>query len=85
MIVKPARSLLSLLIGLSLTGPLFAADADADRWEIPVAVKTLDNGLTVVVSEDRSAPVVGVSVVYKVSTQPGAEESQWLRAPSSST
>ena len=66
MIVKPARSLLSLLIGLSLTVPLFAADADADRWEIPVAVKTLDNGLTVVVSEDRSAPVVGVSVVYKV-------------------
>lgn len=64
MIVKPARSLLSLLIGLSLTAPLFAADAD--RWEIPVAVKTLDNGLTVVVSEDRSAPVVGVSVVYKV-------------------
>ena len=61
MIVKPARSLLSLLIGLSLTAPLFAADAD--RWEIPVAVKTLDNGLTVVVSEDRSAPVVGVSVM----------------------
>jgi zinc protease len=66
MIALHHRSLLSLLIGLSLTAPLFAADAEADRWEIPVAVKTLDNGLTVVVSEDRSAPVVGVSVVYKV-------------------
>lgn len=38
----------------------------ADRWDIPVAVKTLHNGLTVVVSEDRSAPVVGVSVVYGI-------------------
>ncbi len=66
MIAKHKRSLLSLFIGLSLTAPLLAADADADRWEIPVAVKTLDNGLTVVVSEDRSAPVVGISVVYKV-------------------
>jgi zinc protease len=58
------RALLSLALALSL--PMFAAAADTDRWEIPVAVKTLDNGLTVVVSEDRSAPVVGVSVVYKV-------------------
>ncbi|MBL8244539.1 MAG: insulinase family protein [Rhodanobacteraceae bacterium] len=58
------RALLSLALALSL--PLFATAADTDRWEIPVAVKTLDNGLTVVVSEDRSAPVVGVSVVYKV-------------------
>ena len=43
-----------------------ALAAAADRWEIPVAAKTLDNGLTVVVSEDRSAPVVGVSVVYGI-------------------
>jgi predicted Zn-dependent peptidase len=66
MIATQKRTFLFLLVGLSLTAPLFAADADVDRWEIPVAVKTLDNGLTVVVSEDRSAPVVGVSVVYKV-------------------
>ena len=43
-----------------------ALAADADHWEIPVAVKKLDNGLTVVVSEDRSSPVVGVSVVYGI-------------------
>ena len=43
-----------------------ALAADDDRWEIPVAVTTLDNGLTVVVSEDRSSPVVGVSVVYGI-------------------
>lgn len=37
-----------------------------DRWQVPVAMKKLDNGLTVVVSEDRSSPTVGVSVVYRV-------------------
>ena len=37
-----------------------------DRWNIPVAVEKLDNGLTVVVSEDHSSPTVGVSVVYHV-------------------
>jgi predicted Zn-dependent peptidase len=38
----------------------------ADQWTLPVAVKTLDNGLTVVISEDHSSPTVGVSVVYHV-------------------
>jgi predicted Zn-dependent peptidase len=49
---------------LMFVAPSFAADTD--RWDIPVATKKLDNGLTVVVSEDRSAPVVGVSVVYGI-------------------
>ncbi|MBB1472532.1 insulinase family protein [Luteimonas sp. MC1782] len=49
---------------LLFVAPAFAADTD--RWDIPVATKKLDNGLTVVVSEDRSAPVVGVSVVYGI-------------------
>lgn len=52
------------LSALLVAAPAFAADTD--RWDIPVATKTLDNGLTVVVSEDRSAPVVGVSVVYGI-------------------
>ena len=38
----------------------------ADRWNLPVNVKKLDNGLTVIVSEDHSSPTVGVSVVYHV-------------------
>jgi predicted Zn-dependent peptidase len=33
---------------------------------VPVEVKTLANGLTVVVSEDHSLPTVGVSMVYRV-------------------
>lgn len=57
-------SLLTVLVSLSLTAPVLAADSDT--WEIPISVKTLDNGLTVVVSEDHSAPVIGVSMVYKV-------------------
>jgi len=51
---------------LSLLMATLPAAAAADRWDIPVAVKKLDNGLTVVVSEDRSSPVVGVSVVYGI-------------------
>ena len=53
-----------LLAGLAATSTAFAADAD--RWTLPVAVKQLDNGLTVVVSEDHTSPTVGVSVVYHV-------------------
>ena len=53
-----------LLAGLLLS--LSAHAADADKWTVPVATKKLDNGLTVVVSEDHSSPTVGISVVYHV-------------------
>jgi zinc protease len=52
------------LAGLSLS--LSAVAASSDQWTLPVNVKKLDNGLTVVVSEDHSSPTVGVSVVYHV-------------------
>ncbi|BAV98993.1 M16 family metallopeptidase [Lysobacter enzymogenes] len=59
-----------LLAGLTtLASAAFATSASAaesDRWQLPVAVKKLDNGLTVVVSPDHSSPTVGVSVVYHV-------------------
>jgi predicted Zn-dependent peptidase len=58
------RQLPALLAGLTLTTAAFAAGAD--QWNLPVNVKKLDNGLTVVVSEDHSSPTVGVSVVYHV-------------------
>ncbi len=63
-VLRTSKKLLPFLVGLSLSATVSAADAD--RFDLPVAVKTLDNGLTVVVSEDHSAPVVGISVVYKV-------------------
>ncbi|MHB1059554.1 MAG: M16 family metallopeptidase [Rhodanobacter sp.] len=54
----------ALVAGLCLA---FAAHAaDTDTWKLPVAVKKLDNGLTVVVSEDHSSPTVGISMVYHV-------------------
>ena len=37
-----------------------------DRVDIPYETFTLDNGLRVVVHEDRKAPVVAVSVWYNV-------------------
>ena len=58
------RHLPVLLAGLTLS--LSAAAAPKDQWTLPVNVKKLDNGLTVIVSEDRSSPTVGVSVVYHV-------------------
>jgi zinc protease len=58
------RRFVLLLAGLALAHGAFAADSD--RWALPVAVKKLDNGLTVVVSEDHSSPTLGVSVVYHV-------------------
>lgn len=59
-----ARRLAGLLVGCFAVGTAFAADAD--RWNLPISTQKLDNGLTVIVSEDHSAPVVGVSVVYHV-------------------
>ncbi|SFC16811.1 M16 family metallopeptidase [Massilia yuzhufengensis] len=53
-----------LLAGLTFSLSAFAATAD--QWTLPVNVKKLDNGLTVIVTEDHSSPTVGVSVVYHV-------------------
>lgn len=58
------RLLPVLLASLSLS--MSALAAPSDQWTLPVNVKKLDNGLTVIVSEDRSSPTVGVSVVYHV-------------------
>lgn len=57
-------SLIALIVGSGLA--LAAHAADTSTWKVPVAVKTLDNGLTVVVSEDHSSPTVGISMVYHV-------------------
>ncbi|UJB17763.1 MULTISPECIES: M16 family metallopeptidase [Lysobacter] len=63
------RHLSVLLAGLTtITTAAFAtaSAAESDRWQVPVAVKKLDNGLTVVVSQDHTSPTVGISVVYHV-------------------
>jgi predicted Zn-dependent peptidase len=56
---------ISVLLGAASLS-LSALAASVDRWDLPVNVKKLDNGLTVIVTEDHSSPTVGVSVVYHV-------------------
>jgi zinc protease len=55
------RHLLVLGLG-SLSLPLFAQES----WKPPAVVKTLKNGLKVVVSEDHSAPTFGIAVSYGI-------------------
>ena len=60
---------LALAIGAtpaSARPPATATTAASDAWQVPLSVRKLDNGLTVIVSPDHSSPTVGVSVVYHV-------------------
>ncbi|MCF6226927.1 MAG: insulinase family protein, partial [Xanthomonadales bacterium] len=47
----------------------FGQLANANTLDIPYDKFTLDNGLTVIVHEDRKAPIVAVSVWYKVGSK----------------
>ena len=54
---------LAALVALLLAAPAASAQA---RFNIPIENFTLPNGLRVVVSEDKSAPVVLVEVMYNI-------------------
>lgn len=62
------RTKLQALAGLAvtLTITLLATPAAAQSYRVPVDYFTLPNGLKVVVSEDRTAPVVLVNVIYNI-------------------
>jgi zinc protease len=45
---------------------LAPASVRAQQWSPPTAMKTLPNGLKVVVSEDHSAPTIGVCISYGI-------------------
>jgi predicted Zn-dependent peptidase len=51
---------------LAVAASASASAAPPAGWRIPVDVKTLGNGLTVVVSEDHSAPTFGISTAYRI-------------------
>jgi predicted Zn-dependent peptidase len=53
-------------LAVALGVPAGGAPARSGGWQIPVEVRRLDNGLTVVVSEDRSSPTFGISIAYRV-------------------
>jgi len=55
------RPWLSLLIVA-----LVPAFAGAQQWKAPTSMKKLSNGLTVVVSEDHSAPTFGLCISYGI-------------------
>ena len=50
-----------VLVALGLT-PAHAAT----NFSIPLQQKTLPNGLTVIVSEDHSAPTFGLCIAYRI-------------------
>ena len=47
----------------------FAQNNDSDEIDIPFTKYTLDNGLTLVVHEDKKAPVIAVNVWYHVGSK----------------
>lgn len=55
----------SLVAAIALAFPL-AAQAPASRLRVPVTVDTLPNGLTLIVHEDRSVPIVATNVWFHV-------------------
>ncbi len=65
-----SRAAAGVALALALTAPAaLAAPGKAPKgagWRIPTAVKTLPNGLTVVVSEDHSAPTFGLCIAYRI-------------------
>ena len=54
------------LAGLTLLPSVALAAAPAPGFRIPVAVKKLANGMTIVVSEDHSAPTFGMSTAFHI-------------------
>jgi zinc protease len=60
----PLTAAFGLVLILNALPPVQAMDVP--QWDIPVQVKKLSNGLTVVASEDHSTPTFGITVVYKV-------------------
>src|SRR5512140_3592633 len=64
-------SLRALLLFVALSSTAIAqarpaAPAASSGWTVPTAMKTLPNGLRVVVSEDHSAPTFGLCIAYHI-------------------
>ena len=69
--MKNALSLVFLALGLLLVTPAFSVDEANTNNElaIPYQKYVLENGLTLVVHEDKKAPVVAVNVWYHVGSK----------------
>src|ERR1700735_3530929 len=60
--LRKLRAYLVLVCTLSIA----AVPSPAQNWKMPVVMKTLSNGLKVVISEDHSAPTFGICVSYGI-------------------
>jgi predicted Zn-dependent peptidase len=60
------RPTIQTLVLAALAATTAGAAPPSPGWRIPVEVKKLPNGLTVVVSEDHSAPTFGISTVFHI-------------------
>ncbi len=58
------RRLLLLIFCFALAS--FALPAAAQQWPPPTQTRKLSNGLVVIVSEDHSAPTIGICVTYGI-------------------
>jgi zinc protease len=63
---RTQRRLILVTLSLMLLAPRVLAQSPAAAFKVPVDYFTLPNGLKVVVSEERSSPVVVVEVIYKI-------------------
>src|SRR5215467_437979 len=58
---QPSRMIfLAALFAIAATG--YAAES----WKVPAVTRKFPNGLTVVVSEDHSAPTFGLCISYRI-------------------
>jgi zinc protease len=69
--LRPLRWKGTFVLGLAVTlaAPALAAAAPVAKpagFKMPIEVKKLTNGLTVVVSEDHSSPTFGIATVYRI-------------------
>jgi predicted Zn-dependent peptidase len=62
----PRRTLLFLVPATLLAALSVSSACAATNFSIPLQQKTLPNGLTVIVSEDHSAPTFGLCIAYRI-------------------
>jgi zinc protease len=62
----PRIPLATLALAAMLALPASAQAPAAVSWKLPVFVKKLPNGLTVVVSPDHTTPTFGIATVYRI-------------------
>mgnify|MGYP001198560213 CR=1 FL=1 len=66
MSLRSRRTSRAAALAVSLLLAPAAAASPKGAWRVPTEVRTLPNGLTVVVSEDRSAPTFGLCLAFRI-------------------